>query len=122
MLAICFGYLFNKKAYPTHSAHWGLNPDDDTRLLPHPLTSFCRPYALAWAATMIGPRPTTYAYLFTRVLLLATIIQGFNAFSDLRLLYCVIPTALNHIYVMRFLYSRGLAVTCTAMLHFACLH
>ena len=24
--------------------------DDDTRSLPHPLRSFCRPYALAWAA------------------------------------------------------------------------
>ena len=89
---------------------------------PRPLTSHFRPYALAWAATMIGLRPTTYASLFTRVLLLTTAIQGFNAFSGLRLLYCVIPTALKHIYVMRFLYSRGLAVICTAMLHSACLH
>ena len=48
---------------------------------PRPLTSHFRPYALAWAATMIGLRPTTYASLFTRVLLLTTAIQGFNAFS-----------------------------------------
>ena len=112
--------ILNVKGVDSRCILWGI--DDDTRLLRHPLTSFCRPYALAWAATMIGLRPTTYAYLFTRVLPLATLFQGFHAFSGLRLLYYVIPTALKHIYVMRFLYSRGLAVICTAMLHFACLH
>ena len=122
MLLQCYYNLCLEFLFIHRYSSFGVILDDDTRLLRHPLTSFCRPYALAWAATMTRLRLTTYTYLFTRVLPLATVFQGFNAFSGLRLLYCVIPTAFKHIYVMHFLYSRGLVVICTAMLHFACLH
>ena len=55
--------------------------DDDTRMLPHPTPSFCRPYALAWAANAVPAASTAYDLLFTRVLLLTTAVQGLYTVS-----------------------------------------
>ena len=66
-----------------------------------------------------GLRLTTYAISFSGVLPLTTVVQGLPAFSGLRPLSCVIPTAFDCDFVGRFQYFGVRVVICVAWLHFA---
>ena len=87
-----------------------------------PVTSYCHPYALAWAQFHFWVRHCTIASLYTRPLLLATVQRACTTASGLRPQSYVIPTAFGCDCVMRFRHFDDCVATCPVGLHFSHLH
>ena len=87
-----------------------------------PMTSYCHPYALAWAQFHFWVRHCTIASLYTRPLLLATVQRACTTASGLRPQSYVIPTAFGCDCVMRFRHFDDCVATCPVGLHFSHLH